>query len=156
MAKTKTAKKIEAKKDNKSAAAKPAALLRKGALAYVGLYGAAFDAAKTRFAAVAANTDGLFDNLVEKGQDIEAKTAMLAKGAQVKATETFTASTAKVRGVLPTASNDRVAELEAEVTKLNKKIAAMAKKKASAKAVKITTEKTVKTAKSNTVASKAA
>jgi len=43
---------------------------------------------------------------------------------------------------LPTASNDRVAELEAEITKLNKKISAMAKKKPTAKKVK--TEKVVK------------
>jgi len=149
MAKTKTSAKKTAKNVKiKTEAVKPTALLRKGALAYIGLYGAAFEAAKTRFATVRSSTDGLFDELVEKGTDIEAKASVFAKGAQLKATDRFSASTAKVRSVLPTASNDRVEELEAEVTKLNKKIAAMAKKKAAAKRVKITTEKTVKAAPS--------
>jgi len=45
---------------------------------------------------------------------------------------------------LPTASNDRVEELEAEVAALNKKISSLAKKaakKTPAKQVKMTTEK---------------
>jgi len=121
---------------------KATALLRKGTLAYIGLYGAAYERAKFRVEQVRGATDGLFDTLIVKGEEIEGKATEIAKGAQVKATETFTATTSKVRGVLPTASNDRVAELEAEITKLNKKISAMAKKKPTAKKVK--TEKVVK------------
>jgi len=149
MAKTKTPKKVTAK--TKSVAAKPTAILCKGALAYIGLYGAAYETAKTRFESVLGSTDGLFDALVEKGESLEEKAIIVAKGAQIKAAETFTTSTDKVRSVLPTASNDRVVELEAEVNKLNKKIAAMAKKKsAAAKKVKVTTEKTVKPSTINT------
>lgn len=128
---------------------KTTALLRKGALAYVGLHGAAYERAKFRFEQVRGVTDGLFDTFVEKGEEIEAKATVFAKGAQEKATETFTDTTAKVRGILPTASNDRVEELEAEVAALNKKISGLTKKtakKVPAKKVKMTTEKTVKAA----------
>lgn len=139
-AKTKVAKTAQTK------TIKPLALLRKGTLAYVGLHGAAFERAKFRFEQVRGATDGLFDTLVEKGTDIEAQAGVFAKGAQAKATETFSATSAKVRGVLPTASNDRVEELEAEVAALNKKISAMAKKAAKpARKAKMTTAKTVKT-----------
>ena len=108
MAKTKTAKKVEKE------TVKSVALLRKGALAYIGLYGAAYERAKFRFEQVRGGADGLFETLVVKGEEIEGKATVFAKGAQIKATETFTATTSKVRGVLPTASNDRVEELEAE------------------------------------------
>lgn len=146
MAKTKTTAK-KAKKTTQKETVKATALLRKGVLAYIGLHGAAFERAKFRFEQVRSSTDGLFDTFVEKGEELEAKAADLAKVAQVKASETFTDTTAKVRGVMPTASNDRVSELEAEVTALNKKIAAMTKKTSKpVKKVKMTTEKTVKKA----------
>ena len=128
---------------------KTTALLRKGALAYVGLYGAAYERAQMRYAQLRSNTDGLFDTLVVKGEEIEDKAFGFAKGAQVKATETFTTTSSKVRGVLPTASNDRVEELEAEIAKLNKKISAMAKKKASTKASKAKTDKAPRYTKSS-------
>jgi len=140
MAKTKTTQKAQKE------TLKATALLRKGTLAYIGLYGAAYERAKFRFEQVRGATDGLFDTLVVKGEEIEGKATVFAKGAQVKASETFTTTSSKVRGVLPTASNDRVEELEAEITKLNKKISAMAKKKTAAKKVKVKTEKVVKKA----------
>ena len=136
MAKTKTAKKVEKE------TVKSVALLRKGALAYIGLYGAAYERAKFRFEQVRGGADGLFETLVVKGEEIEGKATVFAKGAQVKATETFTATTSKVRGVLPTASNDRVEELEAEVAKLTKKISAMSQKNTRSKKVK--TQRTIK------------
>lgn len=146
MAKTKTTAK-KAKKTTQKETVKATALLRKGVLAYIGLHGAAFERAKFRFEQVRSSTDGLFDTFVEKGEELETKAADLAKVAQTKATETFSDTTAKVRGVMPTASNDRVSELEAEVTALNKKIAAMTKKTSKpVKKVKMTTEKTVKKA----------
>jgi len=138
MAKTKTAKKAQKE------TLKATALLRKGTLAYIGLYGAAYERAKFRFEQVRGATDGLFDTLVVKGEEIEGKANVFAKDAQVKVTETFAATSSKVRGVLPTASNDHVEELEAEITKLNKKIAAMAKTKTTAKKAKVKTEKVVK------------
>jgi len=141
---TKAAQKTVQKETNKTTA-----LLRKGALAYIGLHGAAYERAKFRLEQVRGATDGLFDTFVEKGEELEAKATVFAKGAQEKATEAFTDTRAKVRGVLPTASNDRVEELEAEVAALNKKISSLAKKaakKTPAKKVKMTTEKTVKKA----------
>jgi len=149
MAKTKATKKTKTTKAKTTKKAKvevktntPVDVLRKGALAYVGLYGAAYEAAKTRFDTVRGSADNLFESLVEKGENIEATALVLAKGAQVKATETFATSTEKVRDVLPLPSNDRVEELEAEITKLNKKIAAFAKKKVSAKRTPVKTQKT--------------
>jgi len=144
MAKTKTAQ-----KETLKTTAKTTAMLRKGALAYIGLYGAAYDRAKFRVEQVRGRADGLFETLVVKGEEIEGKATVFAKGAQVKASETFSTTTSKVRGVLPTASNDRVEELEAEITKLNKKISAMAKKKASAKKAKVKTDKVTTYTKSS-------
>ena len=144
MAKTKTTKTVETVETE---TLKATALLRKGALAYVGLHGAAYERAKFRFEQVRSATDGLFETFVEKGEELEAKAAILAKTAQDKASETFADTSAKVKNVIPTASNDRVSELEAEVAALNKKITAMTKKASKpVKKVKITTEKTVKKA----------
>lgn len=133
--------KIKTVNNAEKATLKTTALLRKGALAYVGLYGAAYERAKFRFEQVRGTTDGLFDTLVVKGEEIEGKATIFAKDAQQKATETFATTSTKVRAVLPTASNDRVEELEAEISKLNKKITAMAKKATSA--TKVKTQKSV-------------
>jgi len=128
---------------------KATALLRKGALAYIGLHGAAYERAKFRFEQVRGQADGLFDTFVEKGEELEAKATIFAKDAQIKASATFSDTTAKVRGVMPSASNDRVEELEAEIAALNKKISGLAKKapkKVPNNKVKMTTKKTVKNA----------
>lgn len=148
MAKTKTTKTAKKATDvAQKETLKATALLRKGVLAYVGLHGAAFERAKFRFEQVRGATDGLFETFVEKGEELEAKASVFAKDAQVKASETFADTTAKVKSAMPTASNDRVSELEAELTALNKKITAMTKKAAKpVKKVKITTEKTAKKA----------
>jgi len=147
MAKAKTTK--AATKAAQKETLKATVLLRKGALAYIGLHGAAYERAKFRFEQVRGATDGLFDTFVEKGEELEAKATVFVKAAQDKTSETFADTSAKVRGVLPTASNDRVQELEAEVAALNKKISGLAKKtpkKAPAKKVKMTTQKVVKKA----------
>ena len=142
---TKTTNKVAKKETFKATK-----LIRKGALAYIGLHGAAHDRAKFRLEQFRGATDGLFDTFVEKGEEIEAKASIFAKSAQVKATKTFSDTTAKVRGALPSASNDRVEELEAEVAALNKKITNLTKKPATkkkpVKKVKMTTEKVVEKA----------
>jgi len=102
---------------------------------------------KFRFEQVRGATDGLFESFVEKGEELEAKAAIFAKTAQDKASDTFADTSAKVKSVIPAASNDRVSELEAEVAALNKKLSAMTKKASKpVKKVKMTTEKTVKKA----------
>jgi len=129
--------------------------LRKGTLAYLGLYGTAYARAKTRFDQVKASTDGLYGTLVARGEVIEAKAAQTFKTtretATTKAAATYAAGSEKIRSVMPVASNDRVAELEAEVKALQVKIAAAAKK-SSAKAVKKAAAPTMKTEKSKKAA----
>ncbi len=119
----KTAKKVEAKT--------PSAL-RKGALAYLGLYGFAAERATKRIDQVkeiyANATDGLFDDLVERGEKVEQLALGTAKTAQKRAAETIETTTEKVKSVVPFGANDRVEELEAEIETLNKKITALAKK----------------------------
>lgn len=125
--------------------------LRKGTLAYIGLYGTAYATvqtrAKARITQVKSSTDGLFDTLVKRGEVIEAQAGSALKTAQSKAVATYGAGTEKLRDVMPTASNDRVSELEAEVATLNKKIATLAKKTAAAKPTTKAAMKTEKSAK---------
>jgi len=51
---------------------KASAIIRKGALAYVGLYGAAYEQAQTRFAQVREARLDMFEKLVKRGEKIEA------------------------------------------------------------------------------------
>ena len=129
-----TAKKAAATTDEKFNVVEAA---RKGALAYVGLYGYAYDRAKVRFEQArelaTTSTTGLFGELVEKGEGVEVEATKLFKNAQVQALKTYGQGSEKVKAALPKFANDRVSELEAEVIALNKKITALSKK---AKAVK--------------------
>ena len=59
-------------------------LLRKGALAYVGLYGAAYDRAQLRISQARQATDGLFDTLVAKGEEIETSAGVVYKDTRSK------------------------------------------------------------------------
>lgn len=135
------------------------AILRKGVLAYVGLYGAAYERAKmrteqVRTAADKARAQGeeFFGDLVVKGEKIEKQAGKLAKDAQGTVVETYEETSGKVRSfvpskILPFSANDRVEELEAEIAALNKKISALSSKKAkSGKKVTMKTQKTVKPA----------
>ena len=138
----KTAKKVDAKKTS---------TLRKGALAYLGLYGFAAERARKRTEQVKAlyanATDGLFEDLVAHGEKVEELAVGTAKTAQKRAVETFETTTDKVKSVIPFGANDRVQELQAEIKALNKKISALSKKASKPrKAATIATEKTVKKA----------
>jgi len=151
---TKTAKKTTKKAIQKTAAKtdekfNAVELARKGALAYVGLYGYAYDRAKLRFEQArtfaTTSTTGLFDELVEKGEGVEAQANVLFKGAQVQAVKTYSENADKVKAALPKFANDRVSELEAEVAALNKKITTLSKKAKAVRkpvATKMKTEKT--------------
>lgn len=126
-AKAKTSAKKTTVKTEK-AAVKTTAMLRKGMLAYIGLYGAAYERAQFRFNQAREATDGLFDTLVEKGEEIEVQATELLKDTQSKVTTTYKQNASKVRSALPTSANDRVEELEAEIAALNKKIVSVSKK----------------------------
>jgi hypothetical protein len=154
---TKTAEAVETRTQRVTS------VLRKGALAYVGLYGAAYERAKlrteqVRTAADKARAQGeeFFGDLVIKGEKIEKQAGKMAKDAQNTVVETYEDTSEKVservKGfvpskILPFSANDRVEELEAEVVALNKKISALSKKTVKPrKTVKMKTEKTVKAA----------
>lgn len=147
----KTAKTADVQADTKFKAVQ---LARKGTLAYLGLYGYAYDRAKLRFEQARTfaktSTNGLFDELVEKGEGVEAQAAALVKGAQVQAIKTYSENADKVKSALPKFANDRVSELEAEVDALNKKITALSKKAKTVRKpvpAKMKTAKTIKPAK---------
>lgn len=136
----KTAKKVTKKtaKVAKKTEAKTTSAIRKGTLAYLGLYGVAAERARFRAEQVkelyASKTDGVFADLVARGEKVEELALGTAKTAQKRAVETFETTTSKVKSVVPFAvpfgANDRVEELEAEVKALNKKISALSKKAA--------------------------
>lgn len=111
-------------------------ILRKGALAYVGLYVAAYDRVKPIVANTGEKAEKLLGELVEKGEVIEAQAADVAVTAK---TRVF-ALASKAREALPVIANDRVNQLEGEITKLNKKVAAKAK--SATQATKVKTQKT--------------
>lgn len=125
---------------------------RRGTLAYVGLYGAAFEMAKTRFEnaktqleSARKNSGTFFDTLVAKGEELEAKAGDMMKDTQEKVSKTYEEGTERVKSVLPKTAANRVEELEAEIATLNKKIVAMSKKSRPA-AKKTTTTKAKKAA----------
>jgi len=101
-------------------------------LAYLGLYGFAAERAAKRVDQVkglyANATDGLFEDLVARGEKVEELALDTAKTAQKRAVETFETTTGKVKSVVPFGANDRVEELEAEIKSLTKKMSALAKK----------------------------
>jgi len=157
------AQKAKAKTSPKTSApsAKKQSLLRRSALAYVGLYGLAYDRAMMRFDQARDLTDTLFDELVEKGELIEAKTNARFKVAQTDAIKQYEAtskSLAKLNplNLLPGKVEPLVEELEDEVAQLGKKLKALkksapaqsktkSKKKSKSKTKsKTTTERTVK------------
>lgn len=122
--------------------------MRRTRRAYFGLHVAAFEQAQIGFAKARELTDGLFEELVAKGEVIEAKAGGSFKGAQTKVIESYNDTTETVRDLLPSSSN-RVEELEAELAALTvtlKKLSKPAAKKTVAKktaAKKTTAKKTV-------------
>ena len=151
MAKAKTTKKTAKKVETSN--------LRKASLAYVGLYGLAYERAQFRADQLKTASGELFDTLVKKGSVLETKGLELTKDARTKATDLVEDSVETVKNVVPFGGRDnRVEELEAEVAALNKKIAALSKKASTPRK----TTKTVKTtdatsaAKTDTATKKAA
>ena len=148
MATAKKTVKKATKKTNKvakKAEVKTTSAIRKGTLAYLGLYGFAAERATKRAEQVKAfyanTTDGLLEDLIARGEKVEKLVVGTAKTAQERAVETFETTTDKVKSAVPFGANDRVEELEAEIKTLNKKISALSKKtKAPAKKAGINKE----------------
>lgn len=139
--------------------------VRRTRRAYLGLHVAAFEQAQIGFSKARELTDGLFEDLVAKGEVLEAKAGVALKGTQVKVIEGYSDTAETVRDLMPSSSG-RVEELEAEVAELTKTLKTLSKpaaKKKTAKKVgdKKTVAKTVltktaptKTASKNPLADK--
>ena len=110
----------------------PAEMIRNGWLAYLGLYGAAFERVKP----YTEKTLGLYEDLIAKGEKVEADAQEIAGDMRTRANDFYGQGFGRVRKFLPefVAKNDRVEELEAEVAALNKKVAALTKKPAAKRA----------------------
>jgi polyhydroxyalkanoate synthesis regulator phasin len=111
---------------------KPTEALRQGWLAYLGVYGLAFERAKPAVANLGEKYAEFFGDLVNKGEELEsvAKDQIVDAGERAKGI--YGAGFEKARNVLPfkKASDVRVKELEAEVESLTKKVASLTKKPA--------------------------
>ncbi|WP_233353710.1 DUF2853 family protein [Hellea balneolensis] len=126
--------------------------VRRTRRAYLGLHVAAFEQAQLGFSKARELTDGLFEELVSKGEVLEAKAGVSFKSTQVKMIEGYNETAETVRDILPSSGN-RVEELEAEVASLTAKLKSLDKPAAKKKAVQ---KKTVKKATSQTAVKKAA
>lgn len=109
--------------------------MRRTRRAYFGLHVAAFEQAQIGFTKARELTDGLFEELVAKGEVLEAKAGAAIKGTQVKMIEGYNETTETVRDLLPSSGN-RVEELEAEVAELTAVLKTFDKPAAKKKAVK--------------------
>jgi polyhydroxyalkanoate synthesis regulator phasin len=133
MTKVKTAKKTTKKTTAKTG---DVSAIRKGALAYVGLYGLAYERAQMRADQLKTASGELFETLVKKGAVLEGKGMELTKETRAKATDMVETSVETVKNVVPFGGRDnRVEELEAEVASLNKKISALSKKATSTRKI---------------------
>lgn len=91
--------------------------IRRTRRAYFGMHVAAFEQAQIGFKKARELTDGLFEDLVTKGEILEAKAGVTLKGTQAKFLQSYSETSETVRDLLPS-SGGRVEELEAEVEAL--------------------------------------
>lgn len=120
----------------------PVEVVRNGWLAYLGLYGAAYERVKPRFENLGDKTADLFGELVEKGETIEATAQGRFFEVRERANGLYGNRFEKVRDLMPKFAGDhRVEELEDEIEALNKKIATLSKKPAAKKTARKTTKR---------------
>ena len=133
--------------------------IRRTRRAYFGMHVAAFEQAQIGFKKARELTDGLFEDLVTKGEILEAKAGVTLKGTQVKFLQSYSETTETVRDLLPS-SGGRVEELEAEVEALNATLKSLkktpTKKKTAAKKTAIKKTVARKTVAAKTAAPKTA
>ncbi|MEL6361544.1 MAG: hypothetical protein AAFR21_10690 [Pseudomonadota bacterium] len=112
--------------------------IRTGWLAYLGLYGTAFDRAKPRFEELSVRAREFFGELVEKGEEVENVAQETIGDVRERTHSIYSAGLTRAKDVMPSgvAANDRVAELEAEVEALTKQVAGLKKKPAARKTTK--------------------
>lgn len=113
----------------------PRDAIRKGWLAYLGVYGAAYQRAETILTGKGAD---IFEEFVEKGEEVETRAQDAIADVRERASEMYGDRFDGLRRFMPAvkANTGRVEELEAEVAALNKKLATLTKKKATKRAAK--------------------
>ena len=111
-------------KKTETQATTPAEVLRKGWLAYLGIYGAAFERVKP----LTGKYADVFEGLIEKGEAVEKNAQEVAETVRERATDFYGEGFSRVRNFVPSvARKNRVEELEAEIEALNKKVASLSK-----------------------------
>ena len=93
---------------------KAAEMLRKSALAYVGLNVVAFETARERFEEARKSTDGLFERFVAKGEEIEAQAGETLQDVRTRTGETMEDIRTRIQGF---AANDRAVEIKVQTKK---------------------------------------
>lgn len=116
---SKAAKKTinEAADAAEEAAHKTGSMIRRAALAYLGMYGVAYEEAQARLNSIRENSDEWFDRLVKKGEEIEAQAGELFEDAQSIVNE----NAAKVREAIRPSN---VVDIKVKTTKPKAKPAA--------------------------------
>lgn len=133
---------------------KTPAIVRKGFRAYVGVFGAAYEAALPRYEKAVKNATKSYDDYAARGEKLEAVATTYANDTTKTVVEfakaRFEKRSEQLRSFIPGTAKGRVVELEAEIAKLNKKIGTLAKaapKTATKTAKKVVTTVTSKTPK---------
>ena len=120
---------------------KAQAAVRNGWLAYLGLYGYAYDRARPEVEKLSAKALEFFGDLVEKGETVETNAQEVVADVRERTVAVYSAGLAKAKSFAPkAAANDRVKELEAEIAEL-KASAKPKARKAAAKTTKRTTKR---------------
>lgn len=121
--------------------------LRQGVLAYVGIYGLAYDRFQMRREQAKTLTENLFGDLTEKGETTVKQAELLLKRAQKGAWKNYAGASEKLTEAMPVKIKSRVEVMEEELSKLQEtfdrlsKTAAIDAKKVKKPAVKKTTLK---------------
>lgn len=99
----------------------PKEVLRKGWLAYLGLYGAAYERVKP----LTTKAGDTLEQLIAKGETVETKTQEVAGDVRERANSFYGKGATRVRRFIPefVTGAERVDELEAEIAALSKKVA---------------------------------
>ncbi len=99
----------------------PKEVLRKGWLAYLGLYGAAYERVKP----LTTKANETLEQLITKGEAVETNAQEVAGDVRERANSFYGKGATRVRKFIPefVTSAERVDELEAEIAALNKKVA---------------------------------
>ncbi len=116
-------------------------VLRRSALAYLGLHGLAYDRFQLRREQARELTTGLFDVLAEKGEVTLKQSEVLFKKAESTVLKSYSETAEKVTEILPVPVKSKVERLEDELAELEAKFKRMsktAKPKAKAKPAKKT------------------